>query len=577
MRSSATLVAMAALASCRLAFAQLSNLQVTEVMFNPLTASESRFEWIELRNAGPSDIDLDGYAFSDLGDTLSATNPAATPINILATTSGGNAANTVVPAGSVAVLYNGTAFEFDDARYRAGWNLPSDVRLIGVEGFPQLNSSGAQRQVGLWDSAESWELDAPIDGEQRKVTGFANAAYSFDYTVAAGFPASSDGQSIAYSGDGSITDGTNWSLSESGVDGAVTSLATFLPSGDQLNGPDIASPNVVPTGAAASGVLITEFIAQPADSPDEGQNSGFDFEWIEVLNNTGGVLDLTGYVLDDLGSARSYANIAGGSIANGETAVLFDAGNLQISDLETIWGPGNYVPVTGWPQLNNGGDTFGLWNSLASYQSEVDPGMTFNEAVAVLSYQSATGGWPDGSGDGSIYLTNLDAANGNGESADGSLWAATTEDAQGAAIANPLFESPIPDYHAGDVGSPGVFGNVTPSPILGDFNDDGVVNLADYTVWRDNLGSTTPGVLNGVGDNGGASSGIVDAADYLLWKTRFGSVASPSVSLTHGVPEPASAVLFGLMSASALYSKKKLSKITYRFRCSMVNVDSVDG
>ena len=42
----------------------------------------------------------------------------------------------------------------------------------------------------------------------------------------------------------------------------------------------------------------------------------------------------------------------------------------------------------------------------------------------------------------------------------------------------------------------------------GDFNSDGEVNLGDYTVWRDNLGST------------------YSQADYDVWKTNFGTVSS---------------------------------------------------
>jgi hypothetical protein len=33
------------------------------------------------------------------------------------------------------------------------------------------------------------------------------------------------------------------------------------------------------------------------------------------------------------------------------------------------------------------------------------------------------------------------------------------------------------------------------SNIDGDANNDGVVNLADYTIWRDNLGATTAASL----------------------------------------------------------------------------------
>jgi hypothetical protein len=52
----------------------------------------------------------------------------------------------------------------------------------------------------------------------------------------------------------------------------------------------------------------------------------------------------------------------------------------------------------------------------------------------------------------------------------------------------------------------------------GDFNIDGTVNLADYTVWRDNLGGDSA-ALNG----NGAGDATVTVADYDLWKENFGS------------------------------------------------------
>ncbi len=56
------------------------------------------------------------------------------------------------------------------------------------------------------------------------------------------------------------------------------------------------------------------------------------------------------------------------------------------------------------------------------------------------------------------------------------------------------------------------------SSIDGDYNSDGLVDIADYTVWRDNLGGDSS-VLNG---NGTGASTVVQA-DYDLWKQNFGN------------------------------------------------------
>lgn len=63
------------------------------------------------------------------------------------------------------------------------------------------------------------------------------------------------------------------------------------------------------------------------------------------------------------------------------------------------------------------------------------------------------------------------------------------------------------------------FGAMVPpdcSRILGDYNYDGSVDAADFTVWRDTLGSLI--VLNADGN----ANGIVDTADFLVWQNNFG-------------------------------------------------------
>ena len=66
--------------------------------------------------------------------------------------------------------------------------------------------------------------------------------------------------------------------------------------------------------------------------------------------------------------------------------------------------------------------------------------------------------------------------------------------------------------------------NVVVNTIPGDYNSNGIVDAADYTVWRDTLGSTTD--LRANGDNTGASAGKIDQADYSIWKLTFGNHAS---------------------------------------------------
>ncbi len=89
----------------------------------------------------------------------------------------------------------------------------------------------------------------------------------------------------------------------------------------------------------------------------------------------------------------------------------------------------------------------------------------------------------------------------------------------------------------------------------GDFNGDGTVNLADYTVWRDNLGAATEAALSGNGNN----SAGVDAGDYPLWKTGFASGSASGSATTvaaENVPEPMSYVLL-LAAATMLLTVRR--------------------
>lgn len=77
---------------------------------------------------------------------------------------------------------------------------------------------------------------------------------------------------------------------------------------------------------------------------------------------------------------------------------------------------------------------------------------------------------------------------------------------------------------------------ITEYQLPGDYNTDGTVDAADYSVWRDHLGATgTPGTLPGdgttTGNLAGQSDGVVDQWDYQFWQQNFGNSLDPG-----GVP-----------------------------------------
>ncbi|MEN1680560.1 MAG: hypothetical protein AAGJ46_13305 [Planctomycetota bacterium] len=77
----------------------------------------------------------------------------------------------------------------------------------------------------------------------------------------------------------------------------------------------------------------------------------------------------------------------------------------------------------------------------------------------------------------------------------------------------------------------------------GDFNGDNVIDMADFTVWRDNLGNNV-GIPGIAGD--GNFDGVVDLADYELWKTNFGMMGTQAMQ---PIPEPQTGALAILATA----------------------------
>ena len=84
-------------------------------------------------------------------------------------------------------------------------------------------------------------------------------------------------------------------------------------------------------------------------------------------------------------------------------------------------------------------------------------------------------------------------------------------------------------------------------PLAGDYNQDGIVNAADYTVWRNTLGSHED--LRADGN----SNQMIDEGDYGVWKSQFGQSAESGASgravVATPIPEPSTAKSLLALSA----------------------------
>jgi hypothetical protein len=90
--------------------------------------------------------------------------------------------------------------------------------------------------------------------------------------------------------------------------------------------------------------------------------------------------------------------------------------------------------------------------------------------------------------------------------------------------------------------------------LAGDYNFNGVVDAADYTVWRDSLGQMGTGLAAD-----GNNNQIVDEPDYAVWKDHFGETLSGSGSdfvQETAVPEP-SGLLLSVLAIAGIHGFRR--------------------
>jgi fibronectin-binding autotransporter adhesin len=108
---------------------------------------------------------------------------------------------------------------------------------------------------------------------------------------------------------------------------------------------------------------------------------------------------------------------------------------------------------------------------------------------------------------------------------------------------------PFDEYFAGL----GLITLAAPAGVPGDYNNNGVVDAADYVIWRKNSG-TNMQLQNEVA---GTTPGQVTQEDYNAWRARFANAAGSGSALSAptAVPEPATFVIAAFLSGTTVFAR----------------------
>ncbi|MGI9457834.1 MAG: CAP domain-containing protein [Aeoliella sp.] len=218
-------------------------------------------------------------------------------------------------------------------------------------------------------------------------------------------------------------------------------------------------------------------------------------------------------------------------------------GHHTFSDSDDHWGTQNYSRPSGSTRthlfgvLYNDLDGNNKWNppisptasseGIGGVPYRVYESGTLNQ-IGVESFTFDNGGFSFRAGKGVYDVRFLLGT--------GSVWVRDVE----------IFDTNI---DLGDVPS------VITAIIAGDYNADGTVDAADYSVWRSHLGApagTLPGDIDG---------GVIGDDQYVTWRSNFGNSSGALLRTLdpRGVPEPTSAALTAISLGVLVALRGKLN------------------
>jgi glucose/arabinose dehydrogenase len=139
---------------------------------------------------------------------------------------------------------------------------------------------------------------------------------------------------------------------------------------------------------------------------------------------------------------------------------------------------------------------------------------------------------------------------------------ALTQIATGLGQPLDVLTDPVGNLLVGTYGSGGRIYRLTLVDNSGDYNGDGIVDMADYVVWREELGSSGSGLAAD-----GDGNGFVNQLDYDFWRARYGKLNSAGAGAgVVAVPEPRAALMLGSLFFVRVFVRRPHRKSFLRLK-----------
>jgi hypothetical protein len=245
------------------------------------------------------------------------------------------------------------------------------------------------------------------------------------------------------------------------------------------------------------------------------------------------------------------------------------------------------VGIFAEPEETETGRLYGMVNYVRvdqfippDFVPQIEPGTEFQRIPFEIEY---LGRWGNSTGHAlddwhiSNYTDSLGSGSGGVLAAGGPDWRQSCIDGVGCHATDDMDPTtPAPQPPGGTESSFAVpYGTKladtlgAPNFMFGDYNQDGIVSAADYTVWRNTLGTTGTETAHPAADTN--HDFLVNALDYQIWKNNFGQPGAGAGSGAggsaggFGVPEPATVVLL-VGGAIATASRRPARRTRNRLR-----------